>query len=77
MGVLIRNGYVVYGENLEVIKADVLIEGNRIVEVKRGINESADTVIDATGKVVSPGFINLHTHSPMGLFRGVWPTICP
>ena len=71
MSILIRNGYVIYGENLEVVKADVLIEGNRIVEVKKGINESAETVIDATGKVVSPGFVNLHTHSPMGLFRGL------
>ncbi|WP_099209415.1 amidohydrolase family protein [Thermococcus henrietii] len=71
MSILIRNGYVLYGENLEVVKADVLIEGNRIVEVKKGINESADTVIDATGRVVSPGFVNLHTHSPMGLLRGL------
>jgi len=71
MSVLIRNGYVIYGENLEVVRADVLVDGNRIVEVKKSINEAADTVIDATGKVVSPGFINLHTHSPMGLFRGL------
>lgn len=71
MSILIRNGYVIYGENLKVVRADVLIEGSRIVEVKRGINESAGTVVDATGKVVSPGFINLHTHSPMGLFRGL------
>ncbi|NJE05506.1 N-ethylammeline chlorohydrolase [Thermococcus sp. M36] len=71
MSILIKNGYVVYGENLEVIKADVLIESNKIVEVAKNINKSADTVIDAKGKVVSPGFINLHTHSPMGLFRGL------
>ncbi|QDA30426.1 amidohydrolase family protein [Thermococcus indicus] len=71
MSVLIKNGYVVYGESFEVVKADVLIEGNRIVKVARDINEAADTVIDARGKVVSPGFINLHTHSPMGLFRGL------
>lgn len=71
MNILIKNGHVIYGENLEVVRADVLVDGNRIVEVKKGINEAADTVIDATGKVVSPGFINLHTHSPMGLFRGL------
>ncbi|NJE85449.1 N-ethylammeline chlorohydrolase [Thermococcus sp. CX2] len=71
MGILIKNGYVIYGENLEVIKADVLIESNKIVEVAKNINKSADTVIDAKGKVVSPGFVNLHTHSPMGLFRGL------
>ncbi|AFL95248.1 N-ethylammeline chlorohydrolase [Thermococcus cleftensis] len=71
MSVLIKNGHVIYGESFEVVKADVLIEGNRIVKVAKEINEPADTVIDAKGKVVSPGFINLHTHSPMGLFRGL------
>jgi len=71
VSILIRNGYVIYGEALEVVRADVLIEGNTITRVARGINEAADTVIDATGKVVSPGFVNLHTHSPMGLLRGL------
>ncbi len=71
MSILIRNGRVIYGENFEVIEADVLIEGNRIEKVAKGINESADTVIDAKGRIVSPAFINLHTHSPMGLFRGL------
>ncbi|WP_010479426.1 amidohydrolase family protein [Thermococcus zilligii] len=71
MGILIKNGHVIYGEDFEIVKADVLIEGNRITKVARNINEGADTVIDATGKVVSPGFVNLHTHSPMGLFRGL------
>ncbi|WP_297497416.1 amidohydrolase family protein [Thermococcus sp.] len=71
MSILIRNGYVIYGENFDVVKADVLIEGNRISEVRRSIKESADTVIDATGRVISPGFVNLHTHSPMGFFRGL------
>ncbi len=73
MSILIKNGHVVYGgENFEVIEADVLIEGNRITKVARNINEAADTVIDAKGRVVSPGFVNLHTHSPpMGLLRGL------
>ncbi|ASJ06197.1 amidohydrolase family protein [Thermococcus pacificus] len=71
MSVLIRNGHVIYGEDFEIVKADVLIEGNRIAKVAKGINEGADTVIDAKGRVVSPAFVNLHTHSPMGLFRGL------
>ncbi len=71
VSILIKNGHVICGENQKVVKADVLIDGNRIAKVKKGISEPADTVIDATGKVVSPGFINLHTHSPMGLLRGL------
>ncbi len=71
MSILIKNGHVIYGDGLEVVRADVLIEGDRIAKVAKGITEGADTVIDATGRVVSPGFVNLHTHSPMGLFRGL------
>jgi len=71
MSILIKNGHIIYGENLEVIKADILIEGNKIVEVARSISKSADTVIDAKGKVISPGFINAHTHSPMTILRGL------
>ncbi|WP_456396734.1 amidohydrolase family protein [Thermococcus sp.] len=71
MSILIKNGHVIYGENFEIVKADILIEGNRIAKVAGGIKEAADTVIDARGRVISPGFINLHTHSPMGLFRGL------
>ena len=71
MSILIKNGHIIYGENFDVVKADVLIEGNRILKIAKDISEPADTVIDARGKVVSPAFINLHTHSPMGLFRGL------
>ncbi len=71
MSILIKNGRVIYGENFEVVEADVLIEGNRIAKVAKSISEGADTVIDAKGRIVSPAFINLHTHSPMGLFRGL------
>ncbi|ADT84856.1 amidohydrolase family protein [Thermococcus barophilus] len=71
MSILIKNGYVIYGENLDVMKADIYIEDNKITKIGKNLNISADYVIDAKGKVVSPGFINLHTHSPMGLFRGL------
>lgn len=71
MSILIKNGYVVYGENLDVIEADVYIEGNRISKVGKNLNLGADYVIDAKGRVISPGFVNAHTHSPMVLLRGL------
>ncbi|MEM2459662.1 MAG: amidohydrolase family protein [Candidatus Hadarchaeales archaeon] len=70
---LIRDGYLVTMDaKRRVLKrGSVLVEGNRIVEVKEEIKESADVVIDAKGMAVLPGLVNAHTHSPMTLFRGV------
>ncbi len=62
--ILIHNGTVVTAR--ETISADVLIDGERIAEVRHGIpRESAGTVIDATGLYVMPGGIDVHTHLDM------------
>src|SRR5690242_15942727 len=58
---LIRNGTVVTAR--ETIPADVLIEGERIRDVRRGIPPiSAEKIIDASGLYVIPGGIDPHTH---------------
>jgi 5-methylthioadenosine/S-adenosylhomocysteine deaminase len=46
----------------------VYIEGRRIAEI--GKKREADVVIDGRGKLALPGFVNLHTHAAMTLFRG-------
>ena len=67
--VLIRGGLVVDGTGREAFPADVLVEGDRIADVversgravlPRGL---ASTEIDATGCLVTPGFIDAHAHS--------------
>jgi dihydropyrimidinase len=61
---LIRNGTVVTAK--ETISADVLIDGERIKEVRAGIPEkSASRVIEAAGYYVIPGGIDAHTHLDM------------
>src|SRR4051794_13351674 len=62
MRTLIRNGTVVTAR--DTMQADVLIEGERITEVRAGIAD-ADNVIDATGMFVIPGGIDCHTHLDM------------
>lgn len=61
---LIRNGAVLSMDasvgNFPV--GDVLIEGSRIVEVAAKIDASDAAVIDASGKIVMPGFIDTHHH---------------
>ena len=64
MNTLIRNGAVVTAEVTR--RADVLIEGERIREVREAIPESAaEKVIDAAGMYVIPGGIDVHTHLDM------------
>jgi N-acyl-D-aspartate/D-glutamate deacylase len=57
---VIKNGLVVDGTGNPGFIADVLIEGDRVVEI--GSNLQGDIVIDASGRVVAPGFIDIHTH---------------
>ncbi len=63
-GVLIAGGTVIDGSGGTPYRADVAISGDRIVRVSRSPLErdSATRVIDATGRVVAPGFIDLHAH---------------
>jgi dihydroorotase len=63
MSLLLRNGRVVDPANSVDAVQDVLIEGDRIQRVGPDLAVSADvTVLDATGKVVCPGFIDIHVH---------------
>ena len=61
--VIIKNGTVVDGSISKSRKEDVAIVGDEIVEIGELKNAAAKFYIDATGKVVSPGFIDTHTRS--------------
>jgi len=66
--ILIRGGQVIDGTGNPWYYADVGINGDRIVRVGRLDNAQAETVIDASGLVVAPGFIDPHTHAMRGIF---------
>ena len=62
--ILIKNGTLIDGSREKRYDADLLIEGDKIIKIGE-INEEADRVIDATGKIVAPGFIDTHSHSDL------------
>ena len=62
--VLIKNGIIVDGTGKKTFKGDLLIEDSRIKEIGK-VSENADKIIDAKGRVVSPGFIDTHSHSDL------------
>ena len=55
------------------VEQDVLIEGNRISKLDcHGIEAPQEVeIMDCTGKVALPGFVNMHTHAGMALMRGI------
>ena len=62
---LIRNGRVVDGTGSPWYWADVAVKDNQIVAVGRLDGDAAKTTLDAEGRFVSPGFIDMHTHSDL------------
>lgn len=59
---IIRNGTIVDGTGGEPFSADVAVDGDRVTSIGDLSDSAADREIDASGCIVSPGFVDLHTH---------------
>lgn len=64
---VIRNGFVFDGAGNPWVLADVAVRGDVIVAVSPALAAKGRREIDARGLVVSPGFIDLHTHARRGI----------
>ena len=65
--IVIRNGQVVDGTGRKLFPADVAVKSDRIAAVEAPGSLRGDNEIDAKGKVVAPGFIDVHTHDDTAL----------
>ena len=72
---LLRKGLVIDGTGGPAFRGNVLIDGDRIRAVIPEGQElpAADEGIDADGRVISPGFIDMHSHSDWVLWDRVHP----
>ena len=60
---IIRNGTVVDGTRAPAYQADVCVKDGRIAAIAPDVQAEAKQVVDAAGKIVSPGFLDIHSHS--------------
>ena len=67
LDIAIRNGTIVDGTGAPAFQGDVGIKGDRVVAVGE-VSESAAREIDATGRIVTPGFVDTHTHLDAQIF---------
>lgn len=83
---IIRNGVIYTGDGKAPIKGDLAIKDGRIAAIGSNLGDSADHIVDAKGMIVSPGFIDIHTHTdtnllvaPKGdsrIFQGITTDVC-
>ena len=73
---VIKRGTIIDGLQTPRYRADIGIKDGRIVEISSNLPEkNASQVIDAQGKIVAPGFVDLHTHYDSQIFWDPWCTM--
>jgi predicted amidohydrolase YtcJ len=75
---VIADGSIVDGTGAPSFEGDVAVREGRIVAVGQAASDAvgpAARVIDARGRTVTPGFIDIHTHSDIGVLQGRAPNL--
>ncbi|MFA6951708.1 MAG: amidohydrolase family protein [Candidatus Methanomethylophilaceae archaeon] len=69
---VIRNAWIVTQNSArDILKGDIVVDGEKIVQVGGTYNGTGDREIDASGDIVMPGFVNTHSHVAMSVMKGV------
>lgn len=66
---IIKNASVIDGSGKPAFVADVRIKGDKVLKIGKLEPKTDETVIDASGLALAPGFIDIHNHSESGLLR--------
>ncbi len=68
LDVVIKNGRIIDGSGSPWVRGEVGVQAGRIASIRHRLHGDAVRTIDAAGRVISPGFIDMHTHSDLRVF---------
>ncbi|MFI5267923.1 MAG: amidohydrolase family protein [Chloroflexota bacterium] len=75
---VIQNGLVIAMDaQRRIVRADVAVEGSRIVAIGKDLPTADAEIIDATNHVVTPGLVDAHVHLSEHIVRGLVPDDAP
>ncbi|WP_228742864.1 amidohydrolase family protein, partial [Klebsiella quasipneumoniae] len=66
---LFKNVTVIDGSGGPQYRADVAVKGDRIMAIAPALDDAAEQEIDGQGRVLAPGFIDVHTHDDINVIR--------
>ena len=67
--IIFKNGKVIDGSGADPVRLDVAVIGNSIAALGKFKDDQAVKVIDLNGKMISPGFIDVHTHDDNAVLK--------
>ena len=69
--VLLKNGNVIYEDGRLENNLSIYISDGKIQKISKDFDNQDYEVIDCTNFYITPGFVNLHAHSPMNIMKGI------
>ncbi len=67
--IIFRNASIIDGSGRPVVSGDIRIKHGKIVKIGKFKPSNDDEIVDSTGLILAPGFIDIHNHSESGLLR--------
>lgn len=67
--IVIKNAMIIDGSGRAAFRGDVRVKGDKIVKIGDLKAKKEEVIIDANGRILAPGFIDIHNHSESGLLR--------
>lgn len=68
---ILKNGTIIDENGKLINSTDIYISNGKIEKLSKCDDTASYNIIDCTGLYITPGFVNIHAHAPMNIFKGI------